>query len=104
MVGGDLYASLLLHVSLWAGNGAVGGLALGMGMGGALRPLNTAGAAILGAIFGVVIFEFLGAVLFPLEETGLPTSATARTRLLARLLIAVPSAVAAALAASRPPR
>ncbi len=102
--GGDLVGSLLLHCGLWVGIGAVGGLALGLGLGGGPRMLKAAGAGILGALCGVLVFEFLGALAFPLEETGLPTSATARTRLLARLLVALPSAVAASLAATRTPR
>jgi hypothetical protein len=96
--GGDLLASLIMHGCLWTGIGAAGGLALGLGLGGSQRTLKAALAGALGAIGGVVLFEFLGATLFPYDETGLPTSATARTRLLARLLVAVAAAVAAALA------
>jgi MFS family permease len=103
MDGGDLAASLVLHASLWAGIGAAGGLALGLGLGGRLRPLQTALGGLLGAIAGGLLFDFLGAAAFPLEETGLPTSSTARTRLLARLLVAVLAAAAAAWAASQTP-
>jgi hypothetical protein len=101
--GGDLMGSLLMHGVLWAGIGAAGGLAMGLGLGGRLRPLRMAGAGILGAILGILVFEFLGALAFPLDETGSPAATTARARLLARLLVAVPSAVVAAMAASRTP-
>jgi hypothetical protein len=96
--GGDLLGSLILHVCLWTGIGAAGGLALGLGLGGGARTLKTAIAGALGALCGVFVFEILGATVFPLDETGLPTSATARTRLLARLLVALMAAIAAALA------
>jgi hypothetical protein len=98
---GDLVASLVLHTSLWAGIGAASGLALGLGLGGRLRPLKTAAGGLLGAIGGGLFFDLLGALVFPLEETGEPTSTTARTRLLARLLVAILSAAGAALAAGQ---
>jgi hypothetical protein len=98
--GGDLTASLVLHGSLWAGIGTAAGLALGLGVGGTLRALKAAGGGFLGALCGALIFDFLGALAFPLEETWLPTSSTARTRLLARILVAVMAALGAAIAAS----
>jgi len=97
--GGDLAASLVLHVSLWAGIGAAAGLALGLGVGGSFRALKAAGGGFLGALCGALIFDFLGALAFPLEETGLPTSSTARTRLLARILVGVMTALGATIAA-----
>jgi hypothetical protein len=97
--GGDLAASLLLHAGLWAGIGAAGGLALGLGLGGPLRAWQSALGGLLGAVGGAILFDFLGAFFFPLEETGLPTSTSARTRLLARLMVAVLAAVSAAWAA-----
>jgi hypothetical protein len=102
--GGDMLGSLILHACLWTGIGAAGGLALGLGLGGRLRVLQTAIAGALGALCGVLFFEVLGAIVFPLDETGSPISATARTRLLARLLVAVLAAAGAALVAiqSRP--
>ncbi len=99
--GGDLLGSLIMHGCLWTGIGLAGGLALGLGLGGGLRTVKTAIAGAVGAVCGVFLFEFLGAILFPFDETGLPSSATAKTRLLARLLVAVLAAVGAALA-SRP--
>jgi hypothetical protein len=99
--GGDLGASLVLHASLWAGIGTAGGLALGQGLGGWSRSLPAALGGLLGAIGGGLVFDLLGAWAFPLEETGLPMSATARTRLLARLLVAVLAAAGAAWAASQ---
>ncbi len=96
---GDLAASLVLHVSLWAGIGAAAGLALGLGVGGSRRALKAAGGGFLGAVCGALIYDLLGATVFPLEETWLPTSTTARTRLLARVLVAVMTALGAAIAA-----
>jgi hypothetical protein len=96
---GDLAASLLMHVALWAGIGAAGGLALGLGLGGRLRTCQSALGGLVGAIGGALLFDVLGAFIFPLEETGLPTSSSARTRLLARLLVAILAAAGAAWAA-----
>jgi hypothetical protein len=101
MEGGDLLGSLILHACLWTGVGLAGGLALGLGLGGGLRTFKTAIAGALGAFCGVVVFEVLGAIVFPLDETGSPSAATVRTRLLARLLVTVMAAGAAALAASQ---
>jgi hypothetical protein len=95
----DLVASLVLHAGLWAGIGAAGGLALGLGLGGESRTCRAALGGLLGALGGGLLFDILGGVVFPLEETGLPTSASARTRLLARLLVAVLAAAGAAWAA-----
>jgi hypothetical protein len=96
--GGDLAASLVMHGSLWVGIGVAAGLALGLGVGGSLRALKAAAGGFLGALCGALIFDFLGALVFPLEETGLPTSSTARTRLLARILVAVMTALGATIA------
>jgi hypothetical protein len=101
MCGGDLAASLLLHAGLWAGIGAAGGLALGLGLAGRLRTWQSALGGLLGAIGGGLVFDFMGAFAFPLEERGLPTSSTARTRLLAQLFVAVLAAAGAAWAAWR---
>jgi hypothetical protein len=99
----DLAASLVLHAGLWAGIGAAAGLALGLGVGGPLRALKAAGGGFLGALCGALIFEFLGTLAFPLEETWLPTSSTARTRLLARILVGVMTALGATIAAGPVP-
>jgi hypothetical protein len=99
--GGDLGASLVLHATLWSGIGAAGGLALGLGLGGWSRAWRAALGGLLGALGGGLLFDLLGAWAFPLEETGLPSSATARTRLLARLLVAVLAAAGAAWAAGQ---
>jgi hypothetical protein len=103
MYGGDLAASLVLHGTLWAGIGAAGGLALGLGMGGRLRTWHAALGGLFGAIGGALLFDLLGALFFPLDETGLPMSSSTRTRLLARLTVAVVAAAAAAWSAARRP-
>jgi hypothetical protein len=98
--GGDLAASLVMHGVLWAGIGAAGGLALGLGLGGRSRTWRAALGGLIGALGGALLYDLLGAVVFPLEETGLPTSSSARTRLLARIMVAVLAAAGAAQAAS----
>jgi hypothetical protein len=101
MHGGDLAASLVLHGCLWAGIGAAGGLALGLGLEGRSRIWLRALGGLLGAIGGAILFDLLVAFAFPLEETAMPTSSSARTRLLARLMVAVLAAAGAAWAASQ---
>ncbi len=93
---GDLVVALVLHTSLWAGIGAVAGLAFGLGLGGRLRLLKATAGGLLGAICGGILFDLIGALAFPLDETGEPMSTTGRTRLLARLLVAVFAAAGAA--------
>lgn len=95
----DLTHTLIVHGGIWAGSGAVAGLALAIGLGGGLgRMLRLvflcAGAAVLAAF----IFDFLGATIFPLAMTDRPVSQTWETRLLARLLLTMFVAIAAVLA------
>src|SRR5262249_42945111 len=72
----EMMVSLLTHVALWVPVGAVGGLALGLGLGrrGRIVPALVGGAA--GALIGALVYEILGAVAFPLAETDRPISAT----------------------------
>lgn len=93
----DLTMPLLIHAGLWCGLGAAAGLAYGLGRRGLKpRPL-LAGAlgGLIGAAIGTVFYELVGAMSFPLERTTDPFSATASTRLLARLSVAVFAALGA---------
>jgi hypothetical protein len=53
------------------------------------------GALLAAMVAGTLIYELIGGLLFPLADTGKPFSVTWETRLLAAMLIAIPSAVAA---------
>jgi hypothetical protein len=83
----DLFLPLLVHTGLWAPAGAVGGWAFARGLaarGGAL-------ALVLGGFFGVIVgtilYEFLGALAFPLAASHHVISDTIATRLLARVVV-----------------
>ncbi|MDR3623181.1 MAG: hypothetical protein P4L85_27760 [Paludisphaera borealis] len=102
-VSNDLIASLAMHGPPFALAGAAGGLALGIALGGrSLLVRSTLGGA-LGALIGAVVFEFLGALVFPTSETGQPLAASAPARLLAPLIVAAFASLGA-LGAVAPPR
>jgi hypothetical protein len=93
----NLLAPLLIHGGLWCGLGAAAGLAYGLGRGG-LRPrplLEGMLGGLVGAAIGTVSYEMVGAMAFPLGKTVEPFSSTASTRLLARLSVAVFTALGA---------
>jgi hypothetical protein len=86
----SLLVPLLIHLGLWSGVGLGAGLAFGIGSGG-FRParlIESALAGLVGAMLGTFVFEMVGAILFPLDHTASPFSATSTTRLLARLCVA----------------
>jgi hypothetical protein len=84
----ELYLALATHGGIWAAIGAAAGLALGLGLGG-----GRVGRAIIGGMFGAAIataiYEFGGAVVFPLEKTLEPTAMAPGPRLLAHLAVAL---------------
>ena len=92
--------ALVAHAGIWAPIGAAAGLALGLGLGGRGRALRALTGGVFGALLGAVAFDVVGALAFPLDETSRPVSTTALSRLVARLLAAVPSAAVALAAAS----
>jgi hypothetical protein len=96
---GELTYSLMVHCGIWAAVGAAAGLAFGIGLEGwrgAVRGiLGGAGAALLAA----VIYEFAGGIFFPEALTERPISRTSGSRLLARLLVTVLTAVGVVLSA-----
>ena len=94
----------MVHVGIWAAVGAAGGMAFGIGVGGRDRILRAAVGGLVGAALGAVAFELIGAVFFPMAETPKPVSESMVTRLLARLLVAVPAAGFAAVMAFGQPR
>lgn len=104
--GTDLSQALLYHGGLWGGLGLAGGMAFGLGWYGA-RPrllLTAATGGLVGALVGTFVFEVIGAVGFPFDRTAEPISATASTRLLARLAVTLSTAVAVLLTIKSPRR
>jgi hypothetical protein len=86
----QLIMPMLVHLGLWSGIGLGAGLAFGVGTSGfkPSRLFRAALAGLTGAILGTVVYEMVGAFVFPLDHTADPFSATLSSRLLARLCIA----------------
>jgi hypothetical protein len=84
----QLGLALATHGGIWMAVGAVAGLALGLGQGGRRVPRAVIGG-IFGAAVAAVVYEFVGAVAFPLERTYMPTAMAPVPRLLAHLAVAL---------------
>jgi hypothetical protein len=96
----DLVFPLIVHGAMWTCAGAVGGGALGLGLGSWALAIRGAIGGALGAMVGTVIYEFLGAVLFPLAETTRPIAEASGARMLALVSVAVLASLGALWAAS----
>jgi hypothetical protein len=95
----DLALALETHGGIWLAVGAAAGLALGIGLGGGARMARALIGGILGAVVGAAIYEFGGAVLFPVAETFRPMAKAVMPRLLAHLAVALCVAAGALLVA-----
>jgi hypothetical protein len=96
---GELLPSLLLHGAIWGSISAAAGLAFALSAGGGTqRMARYITGAILGALLGIVVFDMVGAIVFPNDETGEPVSTNSTARLLARLLVSLGTAVGIAAA------
>ena len=93
----DLVVGLLLQVVISAAIGVAGGAALGVGLGHRDVIARAAIGGLLGACAGGLAYEILGAIVFPLDETSSPISATWATRLLGRLAVTTLASAGAAL-------
>jgi len=85
----DLVLALRTHGAIWLAVGAAAGLALGLGLGGGANVARALVGGILGAGLGTVIYEFGGAIGFPLAQTFRPMAPEAIPRLLAHLSVAL---------------
>jgi hypothetical protein len=91
----DLALALKTHGGIWVAVGAAAGLALGLGLGGWGRLARATIGGILGGLLAAAIYEFAGAVVFPLAETFRPMANEMAPRLLAHLAVGLFVAVAA---------
>jgi hypothetical protein len=91
----DLALALRTHGAIWLSIGAAAGLALGIGLGGGSRILRALFGGILGAAIGTVVYEFVGAIAFPMSETFRPMAVTMAPRLVAHASVAIFSALVA---------
>jgi hypothetical protein len=93
----DLVVGLLSQVVISAAIGVAGGAAFGVGLGHRDVIARAAIGGLLGACAGAMVYEILGAIVFPLDETSSPISATWGTRLLGRLAVATLASAGATL-------
>jgi hypothetical protein len=100
----DLATPLIVHGAMWICAGAVGGGALGFGLGSWALAIRGAIGGALGALVGTVIYELLSAMLFPLVETTRPISEASGARMLALLSVAILASLGAYWAAGSPDR
>jgi MFS family permease len=85
----ELAFSMLSHGLIWGLIGAAAGLAFGVGLGGWRLVLGGLVAGFAGALLGSIVFDLIGAALFPLANTGEPISTTWPSRLVARIAVTV---------------
>lgn len=98
----ELIPSLLAHGGLAALVGASGGLAFGLASEGWGRAGRCAIGGMAGAVLGAVLFEVVGAVVFPVAKTGDPIAAEGSARLLWHALVNLLAALGAAAVAEAP--
>ncbi len=84
----QLGLALATHGGMWAAIGVTAGLALGLGLGEG-RVARAIFGGILGSILAAVIYEFVGAVAFPLDKTFRPVALASAPRLIAHVIVAV---------------
>jgi len=103
-VADDMILPLLTHGAIWSAIGVGAGLALGIG----LRPspsltVRVILGGLLGALLATMIYELVGGLAFPLDQTGQPISAGIGSRLFARLVLVLSVAAGAILPTRRTP-
>lgn len=93
----DLIVGIVFHLVISSAIGAVGGAAFGSGLGGRRLVVRAAAGGLLGAAAGVLVYQILGAVSFPMAETSSPISLTPVTRVLAGLAVTTLASVGVAV-------
>lgn len=96
----DLGVAILIQGGIAAILGSVAGGAFGLGMaeGGRRLDLRFVTGGLLGAVAGLVVYQMVGGMLFPLHEVTSPVSSHWMTRMFAQTAIAVCTAIGVALA------
>jgi hypothetical protein len=90
----ELILPMIMHATIWGLTGAAAGLAFAVGLGERRLLGRALAAGFVGAVLGAIAFELIGAGLFPLANTGQPISTTWLTRLMARFMVTIATAVA----------
>ncbi|MDX2035312.1 MAG: hypothetical protein SFX72_01575 [Isosphaeraceae bacterium] len=97
----DLKLPLVIHAGIWCSLGAAAGLAFGFGYSDKRKLAAIFLGGFLGAFAATVLFDVLGAILFPFSEADVPISPSLPARILARLIVAVGVALGVVVAARR---
>jgi len=95
----NMVPGLLMHAGVWGAVGLAVGLALGLGTGGRDRTVLAAIGGGMGALLGAFVYEFVGILVFPFLQTGMPLASGPVPRLMAHVAVAVFTAAGATLAA-----
>jgi len=95
----NMVPGLLLHAGVWGAVGLAAGLALGLGTGDRNRTVLAMIGGGMGALLGAFVYEFVGLLVFPFLQTGMPLASGSVPRLLAHLAVAVFTAAGATLTA-----
>jgi hypothetical protein len=90
---------LLIHSSMYAFIGGVGGMAFGFGLCGPSGAARGLLGGALGAILGAIIYNVFHTIAFPLEWDLAPMPGQGVSRLLAHLCVAIATTACVALAA-----
>lgn len=98
----DLMLALLIQGGIAAAVGAVGGASFAIGSRIPIARVLLGG--LLGAFAGVLIYEIVGALAFPVDKTTNPISTTATTRLLGRILVATLASAGTAMSCASAPQ
>ncbi len=98
----ELIISMLMHGSIWGLAGAAAGMAFAVGLGQPRLLIRSTLAGLAGAIFGAIVFDLIGGILFPLAETGEAISTNWPSRLTARVLVCIATAALVVLSLPTP--
>jgi hypothetical protein len=89
----EMIISMVMHGLPWGLAGAAAGLAFAVGLGQWRLFARAPAAGLAGAVLGAIAFDLIGAGLFPFADTGAPIATTWPSRLLARLMVTVVTAL-----------
>ncbi|WP_422927081.1 hypothetical protein [Singulisphaera sp. PoT] len=100
----ELFLPLFVHGGIFGAIGAAVGLVASFGTKDRRQILASVLGGALGAIAGGVVYDIIGAIAFPMDETAQPISATTITRLLAFTLTSIGAAVGTVLSFPKAPK
>lgn len=109
----DLIVAILIQGAIAAAMGAAVGAALGVGMVGGWGEARTREGrgivlrslvgGLFGAVLGILVYQIVGVMAFPLDQTSKPLSTSSGSRMLALVAVAVLVAIGAVKGALQPP-